>query len=445
MYVVVIGAGEVGTSIAASLAPDHEVVVVDIDPDRAEQLKFDLDVLTIAGDGTTSDIQSAADVGRADMVIACTDNDQTNLVACGTAKTLGDGFTIARVKSTDYLRTWEGSEGAFGVDFMVCTDLQTAQNIVRIIGLPAAIDVDPFASGLVQMAEFEIDEESPVAGQTVLDADRFDSLTFVGVFRDGEMILPRGDTEIGAGDRTVVIGSPESVQAFATDVAPGTTPDRADEIVIGGGSEIGYQTARLLEERDFRPRLIERDADRARWLAENLPDTVVMEHDATDTEFLTRENIDDADIVVSALGSDEQNLLVAVLAKRLGVSRVIAVVDSPDYVTVFEEVGIDIAINPRTVTAEEITRFTYESVAENIAVLENDQAEVLELELTEGCGLVGRPISEIVADTDARFVIGAITRDHELVTPRGDTVLRPGDHVILFVESDSVGAITSMA
>ena len=445
MYVVVIGAGEVGTSIAASLAPDHEVVVVDIDPDRAERMKYEVDVLTITGDGTTSDIQTAANVERADMVIACTDNDQTNLVACGTAKTLGDGFTIARVKSTDFLRTWEHDEGAFGVDFMVCTDLLTAENIVRVIGLPAAIDVDPFASGLVQMAEFEIDEESPVAGQTVLDADRFDSLTFVGVFRDGEMILPRGDTEIGAGDRTVVIGSPESVQAFATDVAPGTTPDRADEIVIGGGSEIGYQTARLLEERDFRPRLIERDADRARWLAENLPDTVVMEHDATDTEFLTRENIDDADIVVSALGSDEQNLLVAVLAKRLGVSRVIAVVDSPDYVTVFEEVGIDIAINPRTVTAEEITRFTYESVAENIAVLENDQAEVLELELTEGCGLVGRPISEIVADTDARFVIGAITRDHELVTPRGDTVLRPGDHVILFVESDSVGAITSMA
>ena len=445
MYVVVIGAGEVGTSIAASLAPDHEVVVVDIDPDRAERMKYEVDVLTITGDGTTSDVQTAANVERADMVIACTDNDQTNLVACGTAKTLGDGFTIARVKSTDFLRTWEHDEGAFGVDFMVCTDLLTAENIVRVIGLPAAIDVDPFASGLVQMAEFEIDEESPVAGQTVLDADRFDSLTFVGVFRDGEMILPRGDTEIGAGDRTVVIGSPESVQAFATDVAPGTTPDRADEIVIGGGSEIGYQTARLLEERDFRPRLIERDADRARWLAENLPDTVVMEHDATDTEFLTRENIDDADIVVSALGSDEQNLLVAVLAKRLGVSRVIAVVDSPDYVTVFEEVGIDIAINPRTVTAEEITRFTYESVAENIAVLENDQAEVLELELTEGCGLVGRPISEIVADTDARFVIGAITRDHELVTPRGDTVLRPGDHVILFVESDSVGAITSMA
>ena len=445
MHVVVIGAGEVGTSIASSLASDHEVVVIDADPDRAEQLKYELDVLTIAGDGTASAIQSAAEVGRADMVIACTDDDQTNLVACGTAKTLGDGFTIARVKSTEFLRTWEGSEGAFGVDFMVCTDLQTAENIVRVIGLPAAVDVDPFASGLVQMAEFEIAEGSPVAEQTVSEADRFESLTFVGLFRNGEMIIPRGDTEIEAGDRAVVIGSPESVQSFATDVAPEMTPGRAEEIVIVGGTEIGYQTARLLGEREFRPRLIERDADRARWLAENLPNAVVMEHDATDTEFLKREHVDDADILVTALRSDEKNLLVSVLAKRLGVDRVIAVVDSPDYVTVFEEIGIDIAINPRTVTAEEITRFTYESVAENIAVLENDQAEVLELELTEGCALVGRPISEIVADTKARFVIGAITRNRELVTPRGETVLQPGDHVILLVESDSVSEITGMA
>jgi len=124
---------------------------------------------------------------------------------------------------------------------------------------------------------------------------------------------------------------------------------------------------------------------------------------------------------------------------------VIAVVDSADYVTVFEEIGIDIAINPRTVTAEEITRFTYDSVAENIAVLENDQAEVLELELTEGCQLVGRPIAELVADTDAKFVIGAITRDGALVTPRGDTVLRPGDHVIILAETAAVSEIMKMA
>jgi trk system potassium uptake protein TrkA len=443
--VVVIGAGEVGTSIAANLASDHEVVVIDVDAGRTEDLKYQYDVLTITGDGTTSPVQESADVGTADMVIACTDNDQTNLVACGTAKTFGDAFTIARVKSTTYLRTWERDGNAFDVDFMVCTDLLTAENIVRVIGLPAAIDVDPFAGDLVQMAEFEIGAESPVADQTIAEADRFESLTFVGLFRDGEMIIPRGDTRIQPCDRAVVIGSPESVQAFANDIAPDTTPNEAEEIVIVGGSEIGYQTGRLLEERGLSSRLIEQDHDRARWLAEQLPNTVVMEHDATDTAFLTREHVDEADIVVTALDSDERNLLVAVLAKRLGVDRVVAVVDSADYVTVFEEIGIDVAINPRTVTAEEITRFTFESVAENIAVLENDQAEVLELELSDGCALVGRPIQELVEEIDAKFVIGAIVRDRQHVTPRGDTVLQPGDHVIVLVETAFAGSLASMA
>ena len=288
MNVVIIGAGEVGTSIAASLAAGHDVVVIDVDPDRTEELKYEHDVLTVAGDGTASEIQESANVPNADMVIACTDDDRTNLVACGTSKTLGDAFTIARVKNTEYLRTWERDQTAFGVDFMVCTNLQTAKNIVRIIGLPAAIDVDPFAGGLVQMAEFELPEESPVVGQTVAEADRFESLTFVGLFRDDEMIFPRGDTDILAGDRAVVIGSPESIQLFAADIAPQVTPDQTDDIVILGGSEIGYQTARLLEERELAARIIEQDTDRAQWLAENLPKTTVLEHDATDLDFLER-------------------------------------------------------------------------------------------------------------------------------------------------------------
>lgn len=445
MHVVIIGAGEVGTAIAGDLASDHDVVVVDADSDRAEQIKYEYDVLTLSGDGTSSATLDSANVPDSDMVIACTDDDRTNLVACGTAKAIGDPFTIARTKSTEYLRTWERDQTAFGVDFMVCSDLLTAENIVRIIGLPAAIDVDPFAGGLVQMAEFDIDEGSPVAGQSIAEADRYESLTFVGLFRADDLILPGGDTVIDANDRAVVIGSPESVQSFAMDIAPETTPDGADEIVIVGGGEVGYHSARLLEERNLRPRLIERDPERARWLAEELPHTIVMEHDATDTEFLAREHVDEADFVVAAMRTDERNLLVSVLAKRLGVDRVIAIVDSSDYVSVFEEIGIDVAINPRLVTAEEITRFSYESVAENIAVLENDRAEVLELELSEGCALVGRPIQELVSDIDAKFVIGAITRDRTLVTPRGDTVLQPGDHVIVFVESSFVSELAAMA
>lgn len=445
MRTVIVGAGEVGTSIAGSLAGDRDVVVIDIDPDRTEQLKYDLDVMTLLGDGTSMSTLRAADIGSADLFIASTDDDRANLVACETAKTIADPFTIARTKSVEYLRTWQQTEAAFGVDFMVCSDLESAENIVRVVGLPAAVDVDPFSGGLVQMAEFEIDADSPVAGQTVAEADRFESLTFAGLFRDDELILVQGDTGIEAGDRAVVIGSPESVQEFASDIAPETTPGDADEIVIIGGSEIGYQTARLLEERSLSPRIIEQDPERARTLAEELPNTLVMEHDATDTEFLAREHVDKADIVVAALESDERNLLVSVLAKRLGIDRVVAVVDNGEYVTLFEEIGIDVAINPRQVTAEEITRFTHGGVAENIAVLEGDQAEVLELELTDSSELINRPISELVQELDFDLVFGAVTRNREVITPRGETELCPGDHIVVFVESPFVEEVTTMA
>ncbi len=445
MQIVIVGAGEVGTSIADSLDDKHDVVVIDIDSETAEQLKYELDVMTLAGDGTSLSTLERANIDDADMFIASTDDDRTNLVACGTAKTMADPFTIARIKSVEYLRTWELTETAFGVDFMVCSDLLSAEDIVRVVGLPSAVDVDSFAGGLVQMAELEIGEDSPVSGQTVAEADRFESLTFAALFRSEGMILPRGDTVIEPGDRAVVIGSPESVQAFADDLNPEATPDDADEIVIIGGSEIGYQTARLLEERGLSPRLIERDTERARWLAEELPNTLVMEHDATDTEFLAREHVDEADIVVAAMESDERNLLVSVLAKRLGTGRVVAVVDNGEYVTLFEEIGIDVAINPRQVTAEEITRFTHGGIAENIAVLENDQAEVLELELTDASDLIDRTIREIADDLDASVVFGAITRNGELIVPRGDTELLTGDHIIVFVESAFVDELTTMA
>jgi len=445
MHVVIIGAGEVGTAIAANLDDSHDVVVVDSDAARAEELKYDLDVMTLTGDGTSMGVLEDADVDEADLLIASTDDDRTNLVACGTAKTLGDAFTIARSKSVEYLRTWERTQSAFGVDFMVCSDLQSAQNIVRVVGLPSAVDVDPFVGGRVQMGEFEIGESSPVAAQTVAEADRFEELTFAGLFRNGDLILPDGDTEIRVGDRAVVIGTPESVQGFATDIAPAATPGAATEIVVIGGSEIGYQTARLLEARDLKPRLIEQNPDRARYLAEELPDTLVMEHDATDTEFLAREHVPEADTVVATLDSDEKNLLVSVLAKRLGAERVVAVVDNASYVPLFEEIGIDVAINPRHITAEEITRFTHESVAENISVLENDQAEVLELELDADSTLVGRPIQEIAAAVEADFVIGAVIRRDEYITPRGDTELAAGDHVVVFVETSYVEDLVAMA
>jgi len=432
--VIVVGAGEVGRAIAANLQDSHEVVIVDCDSEIVEDLTYSLDVLAVDGDGTDIETLLEAGIESAELVIACTDDDETNLVVCGAAKTRTDAFTIARVKRRTLLETWQGSQGAFGVDFMACTDLLTAQAIFRISGLEAAQDVEMFAGGLVRMAEFDIGEESPIAGQSVQEADQYDSLTFAGIFRDGDMVVATGETMIRSGDRVVVIGSPDSVGHFASDIVT-TKHVEQKEVVIVGASEIGFQVARLFEEQGNRPRLIEEDHDRARAVAEQLPNTMVMESDATDAEFLEREHVDEADIVIAALDSDEKNLLVSLLARRLGVDRTVAVIEHPEYADVFETVGIDVAVNPREETAEDIIRFTRADHTEKVAMLEHDQAEVIEIEAGVDSILTGRKIAEVTSELPDGIVIGAISRGGDLVTPRGSTVVQPGDHVVLFVDS----------
>ncbi|KTG14800.1 Trk system potassium transporter TrkA [Haloferax profundi] len=443
MRVVIVGAGEVGSNIAASLADSHDVVVVDVDPDRVEELNYSLDVLAIQGDGAAIETLEEADAGSADLLIASTDHDETNLATCGTSKVLGDAFTIARVKHVGFLRTWERSSGAFGVDFMVCSNLLTAEDIVQIIGLPAAVDVEWFANGLVQMAEFEIDPESHLVGQTVQEADQFDLLTFAAILRNGDVELPRGDSTLDAGDRIVVIGPPERVSQFATTASPNDAANDTENVFVVGGGEIGFQTARLLQERGIKPRLIEEDPDRAREVAETLSDTLVFQFDATDTEALERENFGAADAVVAALESDQENLLVSLLAKRLGVNQTIAVVETGEYRDVFEAVGVDVAVNPRVVTAEEITRITREETTEKLTFIEDDRAEVIEVEVDEKSALAGEMIRESVPRLPKGVVVGAIAREQELVSPRGDTVIEVGDHVVLFVDERVAEEITS--
>lgn len=439
MRIIVIGAGEVGSNIAASLDDTHDVVVIEIDPDRVEALNYTHDVLAMEGDGTDVRTLEEANVGSADMVIASTDDDEVNLVACSTAEVLGEAFTIARVRNTSFLETWRRSTGTFGVDFMVCMNLLAAQTIVRIAGLPAAIDVDTFADGRIQMAEFPVVESSPIANQTVQEADRWENLTFAALIHENDITIPSGETIIEPDTEIVVIGPPESVRAFAEALAPDA--QRIREVVVIGGGAIGKETARQFAERGLEPRVIDNDEVRARRLAEDLPNAVVMYHDPTDAEFLIREHVDKADLVVSTLDTDERTLLVSLLAKQVGAKRAIAVVQTGEYVSLFEAVGVDIAMNPREVVAEEITRFTRDRRTENIALIESDRAEVVEVEIDDESVLAGRPLRDSAGDLPDDMVIGAITRGDSIIMPRGDTIIEPGDHVVALVDDDVLDAV----
>ncbi|MDS0293155.1 Trk system potassium transporter TrkA [Halogeometricum luteum] len=436
MRIIIVGAGEVGSNIASSLASAHEVVVVDRDPERVEELTYSLDVLAKEGDGTSLETLEDAGLDRADLIIASTDVDESNLAICGTAKTVADPFTIARVKNVSLFDTWKRSQNAFSVNFMVCSTSLTAEEVAQVVELPLSLDVDRFAHELVQMTEFRIVEGSPLVGQTIREADRTDALTFAAVLRDDDIIIPHGETTFAAGDKVVVIGSPDGVSEFALLAVPDEMPKDVSNVFVIGGSEVGVHVARRLHDRGIDVRLIEQDERRAAEVAEELPEVVVLNNDATDTEFLERENFGKSSTVVTALENDQKNLMVSLLAKRLGVQRTISVIESEEYRDLFEEVGVDVPINPQILTGEEIARFTREQIAEKLSFIGDDRAEVVEIEVDEESALANRTVEESIAELPDHVVIGAIARDDEMVTPRGQTRIRVGDHVIMFIEAD---------
>lgn len=442
MKVVVIGVGQVGRSVAHALAEEHEVIVVDKDPERLESIRAEADVLAYEGNGAKVDVLKAAGVQSADLVIGSTSDDRSNILICSTARALHEEtFTIARVAETEYLATWSQLREAFNVDFMVGADQLTARNIVEVAGLPTARDVDYFGQGRVVMAEFTIPEKSPIAEKTVQALQLVDGVTLVAVFDDEHMEIVRGTTRLRAGTRLLVIGRPSQVEQFGDRLTPKTRLKHARHVVILGGGEIGYQTARLLEQRGLEPRLIEKDPDRAYALAQDLPDTMVLQNDATDPKFLRRSGVPDADFVVSALSPDERNLLASGVSRELGAGHVLSVVHNGVYESVFAHSGIDVTVNPRREVIEEILRHTRKRGVEKITFVENDRGEVIEVELTAESPLVGRLLEQIAQEMPQNFVVGAILRDGAVLTPRGQTVLEGGDHLVLFVDTEEAGEV----
>jgi len=441
MRITVIGAGEVGRAIAATLSDLHKVVIIERDQRIVEELTYAHDVLAVHGDGREIKTLQQARIEQADLVIACTDDDEVNTVICATAKLVSDAFTIARVRHRTLYETWDGHSDAFGVDHMICTNLLTSEAIFRISGLPSAREVDTFANGLVRMAAFEIGQDSPIIERAVHEIDSDNPLTFAAIFRDEELLIPSGETVIQSDDHIVVIGSTQAVENFAS-VISRSLRSQTDDIIIAGATKVGIQTAKLFEEHGYNPRLVEQNSEKAREVAEALPNTTVLHGDPTEISFLNREKMGEADLMISTLEHDEHNLLVTLVARQLGVDETVAVVENLEYTGLFETVGVDVTVNPREETAEEIVRFTRLNPTENIVMLEHNRAEVIEVEVAQDSILTDRKIANSITDLPDGVVIGAIARDDELVTPRGSTIIKSEDHIILFVDANILDEVT---
>ncbi|MFP4686722.1 MAG: Trk system potassium transporter TrkA [bacterium] len=440
MKIVIVGAGQVGSSVAEQMIETNEVIVVDNDFKSLDNIPYNLEV--VHGDGTSMEILKEAGVGEADVLVAGTNADRTNILICSTGKIIaGNIYTIARVKSSSYLQTWKYGRNAFGVDFMLARSYLAGRSIAKLIGYRSARetarDIAYFADRSIQMAEFDVPENSPLAHNTVRRADRFEGLTFGAIFRDEEMIIPHGSEEIKPGDRLVAIGEPDAVRAFGMEINPEESRQKIKSVVIFGGGEVGYQTARLLSEKNIDLRIVEADGERARYLAEQFPDALVLHGNGLDYDFWEEEQLQQADMHIVALHPDGKSLLVALQSKRSEAGQVISVVQEQANVSLFEEAGIDLVVHPREVIVEDIIRSIKRSYAENIASIVHHRGEVFELKIKESSPIRGKKIKDIVSSFPEPLVVGAIRREEKVIVPRGDTEIKTGDRVVMLAETDA--------
>ena len=435
MKIFIIGAGQVGATIVEALHDEHELTVIDLDEERLAALSQRYDVATIEGNGASRRVLSAAGITETDLLIACTSRDESNIVAAMISKACSHRTTtVVRTTNPEYLEVWR--EGQLDVDFIVSSEVETAYAISRTIGVPTARQTDVFADGQVQMVEFDVTDKAdpsllgvPLREATVLPPDS----RIAAIIRGDQVVIPRGDETIQPGDRIVVIGSPQAAQAWGELIAPGTR--KVTDVVIFGAGRAGTAIARLLLDQDIGVRLIEASREQARIVAAELDGARVYHATGFDPDFLERERIADAQVCIFAMREDMKNHFAATLAKVHGARFAIAIVHDATSVEIFEAAGIDITVNPRQITAEEIVRFAHDPRTQQVVMLEGDRFEVLDITTRPGSEYAGMRFKDMPI---RGALIGAIVRDGQAVFPRGDDVLRAGDRAIIFTESRRV-------
>jgi trk system potassium uptake protein len=438
MRIIVLGAGNVGRAVVDALHAEHDITVIDVDQQRLTALADRYDVRTVEGNGTTKRVMREAGIEEAALLIACSPREEANLVSAMLARKLSpETRVIVRTSSVEYLEAWRERE--LDVNFMVSSELETANAVAGLIGLPAARETDVFAEGRVQVVEFDVPagvQNGNLIGRPLREAALPRESKVASIIRGERMVFPDGNATIEPGDRIVIISSPRAAREWSQGLS--LRSDLVDDVVVYGAGRIGVAIARVLLEREIRVRLLDVDEERARKAAETLDDAEVFHSEGFDPEFLERVRLGQTGAAVFCMDSDAKSLYAALLAKIHGVGLTIGVVDDPQSAAVFERGGVDATINPRQVTAEEMVRFAHDPRIQQLAMLEGDRFEILDLTVREDSELANRSFRDL---PETGSVIGAVIRDGTALFPRSRDTLRPGDRVIVFVEASRASLV----
>lgn len=441
MKIVIYGATEVGCLLATEFFEDHDITVIDKEENRTEE--FDkLDISFVQGNATDINVLKSADIINSDVFIACTPLDEANIVACLSAKKVSGIRTICFVSKAEYQNTMELDKsndylGDFFIDYVIWPEALLTQELFRIVTVAHALDVENFADGRARLLEYKVRPGASIVGKMVKDCGFTRDTIIVGIKRDDLLFIPNGLTEINENDKLIFMGTSHSL-----DILAGTffhEKEQVKSVAVIGGGNVGYMLAKSLEDMKIKTKIIEKDYDRCEFLAQELHKTLVINGDGTNLKILDEEEIGTSDVVISVTNNDEKNLLCSLLVKQLGVKRVISRVSKVLNVPLFEKVGIDIAVSPKTSAINEVRNDLDENDVDILATVEQGQAEVLEILVKDEFN--GKKIMDLRFPAPA--IIGVVQRRNQVIIPKGDTQLREHDILIIFTKADTAQQIKS--
>jgi trk system potassium uptake protein TrkA len=438
MKIVILGAGQVGRTAAYQLAREeaNEVTVVDTNEDVLRDLQDRLDIRTVAGNAAYPSVLEAAGIQDAQILVALTSSDEVNMMACEVAYTLyRTPKKIARIRSAEYTsHPTLFSEEALSVDVFISPEQLVTEYVERLIRYPGALQVLDFADGRVRLVGLSARRGGLLVGQQLRNLREHIPNTearVVAIYRSGRSVRPEGSTTIEEGDEVFFVSARQDIRRFMAEIRREESPVK--RVVIAGGGQIGMRLATRLEQAN-QVKLIERDPRRARRVAEQLQSAIVLEGDAADEELLIEENIDSCDVFAAVTNSEEANILSAMLAKRLGAAKVMALINKPSYAELMQSGPIDIAISPQTITIGSLLAHVRRGDVVRVHSLRRGAAEAIEAIIHgdhRSSRVVGKRLEEIVLPESAS--IGCIVRGEDVLMAHHDTVLQADDHVILFI------------
>ncbi|MGI2336441.1 MAG: Trk system potassium transporter TrkA [Dehalogenimonas sp.] len=439
MRIIIAGGGVVGYNLASLLSVEnHDVIVIEESGAAVESIRRQLDVQVIKGNAATPRILREVEANRADLVLAVTDSDETNMVICFIAKEMGAARTAARIRNPDYTGYFQlpaKGPGAtrrivrpksLGIDIFINPEAEMASEILSILAGFYSTPAEQFGDGVVQLREFKVEDQSLFDKKI---SDIVDKIPFhiVAVGHTDSGVIARPDVVIKEGDTIYIAAAGDQLERLTRLFAIPKRPTRS--VAVIGGGRIGCLVAEGLARRGVRVKLVERDQEKAEEIAARLDNISVLQGEPTERDFLVQQGIGNADAVVAATENDELNILASLLAKNLGVSRTLTVINKPDYIPLAEAAGIDVAGSPAIITARKIAHYVLRGGAIAAAVLEQSTLEAIEFVVSPVAKIAGKMLSEVEIPFDA--VVAAIIRNGRAVVPPDDGVIESGDHIVM--------------